>query len=381
VISCEIFMNYLLDHKISFFTGVPDSLLKDLCSFISDHVVSNNHVIAANEGNAIGLAAGHYLATGNPAVVYLQNSGLGNTVNPLVSLADPEVYSIPILLLIGWRGEPGKKDEPQHLSQGKVTIPILQALGLHHDILPDDQEQASKCLDKAVNCMRSELRPFALVVRKDTFTPYKSPQPNLKTHYDMTREEAIKILSDWIHSDGVVFSTTGKASRELFEHRVATGHHDRGQDFMVVGSMGHTSQIAMGVALANPDRDVFCLDGDGSMIMHMGSLAIIGAHSISNFVHIILNNHAYDSVGGQPTASSNIDIPAIAKSCGYKQVLRAQSKLQLDKQLKNINLRQGPVLLEILVRQGARNDLGRPTTTPIENKEKFMQFLQSAASQ
>ena len=368
------FFNALNDHKITFFTGVPDSLLKDFCAYITDHSGMENHVIAANEGNAIGLAAGHYLATGNPAVVYMQNSGLGNAVNPLTSLVDPDVYSIPLLLVIGWRGEPGTKDEPQHIKQGKITIPLLQTMGIPHNILPDDQLQSLECLDEAVHVMCNEARPFALVVRKGSFEPYRLKQIS-PANYEMSREDAVKIIAGSLQPDDVVVSTTGKTSRELFEYRVAVGQQDTGQDFLTVGSMGHASQIAMGIALASPDRNVYCLDGDGALIMHMGALAIIGSQKLGNFKHIVINNQAHDSVGGQPTVGNQINIPNIAKDCGYNQAWQVETQDELIQHLRVLHQTQGPALLEIRVKKGARSDLGRPTSTPNENKEKFMQFL------
>jgi len=375
MIDSAVFFKALIDHKISFFTGVPDSLLKDFCAYITDKLEPRNHIIAANEGNAVALAAGHYLASGNPALVYMQNSGLGNAVNPLTSLVDKDVYSIPLLLVIGWRGEPGIKDEPQHVKQGKITIPLLQTMGIQHCVLPNDEEQISNCVEDAVKVMCSELRPFALVVRKGSFKPY-TLKNKVNTKYEMSREDAIKMLADSLKPDDIVVSTTGKASRELYEHRVATGHQNSGQDFLTVGSMGHASQIAMGIALAKPERDVYCLDGDGSLIMHMGALAIIGSQNLSNFKHAIVNNQAHDSVGGQPTAGNQIDIPAIAKACGYNQAWRVETRDKLIEQLKLLHLTQGPALLEIRVKRGARPDLGRPTSTPIQNKVSFMRFLQ-----
>ena len=368
------FYSAIVESDISFFTGVPDSLLKDFCAYITDHTKPESHIIAANEGNAVGLAAGHFLATGNPALVYMQNSGLGNAVNPLTSLVDPDVYSIPLLLVIGWRGEPGIKDEPQHVKQGKITIPLLQAMDIQHCILPDDQKLAVKCLNEAVHVMRAEARPFALVVRKGTFEPYRLKKKT-SGNYEMSREDAIKIIASHLKSDDVVVSTTGKASRELFEYRVATGQQDTGQDFLTVGSMGHASQIAMGIAFAKPKRNVYCLDGDGSLIMHMGALAIIGSQHLVNFKHLIINNQAHDSVGGQPTVGNQIDIPAIAKACGYKQAWQAETGDELLERLELLQLAEGPVLLEIRVNKGARTDLGRPTSTPIENKMSFMRFL------
>ena len=375
MIACHAFYQALLERKISLFTGVPDSLLKDFCACIEDHTDPGNHIIAANEGNAVALAAGHYLATGRPALVYMQNSGQGNAINPLTSLVDPRVYSIPMLLLIGWRGEPGTEDEPQHVKQGEVTLPLLETLGIDHELLPGNLEQAVAGLDGAVDVMLRFSRPYAFVVRKGTFEAYES-QARPDSHCEMVREDVVKMVAEALGPQSVVVSTTGKASRELFEYRAALGHERSGQDFLTVGSMGHASQIALGIALAKPDRQVVCLDGDGALIMHMGALAIIGSQAPRNLKHVVVNNGAYDSVGGQPTVGYDIDIPAIAQACGYAVVLRAESRDELKVQLGALQASEGPALLEVRVNRGARIDLGRPTLTPVENKESFMRFLE-----
>lgn len=374
MLESKVVYDLLIEKGISFFTGVPDSLLKDFCAYITDHAGEKNHVIAANEGNAIGLAAGHYLATGNPAVVYMQNSGLGNAVNPLSSLVDTDVYSIPVLLVIGWRGEPGIKDEPQHVKQGKITLPLLETLEIDFRVLPDTVDEMTACLKEAVRMIRQTSSPFALVVRKGTFQPYKLKKRTV-AGYDLSREDTIKIFADSLGTEDVVVSTTGKSSRELFEYRATQGKEQLGQDFLTVGSMGHASQIALGIALARPDRQVYCLDGDGALIMHLGGLAVIGGRQIQNLRHVVINNGAHDSVGGQPTDGYNIDIPAIAKACGYNKVLVSESHDDLESKLTDLRENKGPALLEVRVNKGARSDLGRPTTTPTENKENFMRFL------
>ena len=376
MLDCKAFYDAVIEKGISFFAGVPDSLLKDFCAYVTDHTDPKRHIITANEGNAIALAAGHYLATGRPGLVYMQNSGLGNAVNPLTSLVAPEVYSIPLLLLIGWRGEPGIKDEPQHIKQGKITLPLLETLDISYSVLPDNLEEAVACLDTAVGVMDTNLSPYALVVRKGTFKPYKLQKQTVAL-YEMVREDAVRVFADWIGPRDVVVATTGKTSRELFEYRVASGCEQLGQDFLTVGSMGHASQIALGIALARPDRQVFCLDGDGALIMHMGSLAITGTQQPRNFKHVIINNGAHDSVGGQPSAGLDIDILAIARACGYTVALSAKTRDDLITQLDTLLTSQGPSLLEVRVNKGSRADLGRPTTTPIENKENFMKFLQA----
>ncbi|KAJ9579328.1 hypothetical protein L9F63_024564, partial [Diploptera punctata] len=360
---------------INFFCGVPDSLLKDFCSYVSTNVSNSHHIITANEGNAIGLAAGYHLATGNISLVYLQNSGLGNIVNPLVSLAAREVYAVPMLLLIGWRGEPGKRDEPQHMFQGQVTAGLLETLGIPYSPLPDYIEGARKTLNTAKQYMDKHTSPYALLVKRQTFLPYKlSKQPGI---YPMSREMALKIIVDSLHDNDVIVSTTGMLSRELFEHRVVREHgHER--DFLTVGSMGHASTIALGIALNKPKRQVFCLDGDGSVIMHMGALSIVGQTSPRNFKHIIFNNGAHDSVGGQPTAAQNskkFSLTEIAIGNGYLEGQSVETMDELRSGIQWLVETNGPAVLEVKVHQGSRKDLGRPTRSPIQNKADFMNFL------
>lgn len=370
----EYFYNTLMGMGIDFYTGVPDSLLKDICAYITDHADRKNNIIAANEGGAVGLAAGYHLATGNIPVVYMQNSGLGNTVNPLMSLTDSDVYRIPVLLVIGWRGEPGVHDEPQHVKQGKTTLPLLDAMEIRHEIMSGDEAELERQLDGGVRYMKETGRAFALVVKKGTFGKYKL-QNGTHNPYTMEREEAIKAVAGAMDVKDIVVSTTGKISRELFEHRTATGEgHSR--DFLTVGSMGHASQIALGIALNRPERNVYCFDGDGAAIMHMGGMGIVASMLPGNFYHIVFNNGAHDSVGGQPTIGFGIDLPKIAAGCGYKAVMSVATRSELDAILLTLTTLPAPLLLEIKVKKGSRDDLGRPTTTPVENKEALMSFLE-----
>lgn len=374
MISPERLCHTLRAAGIDFYTGVPDSLLKNLCAWLTDHADDRHHIIAANEGGAIGLAAGHYLATGQIPLVYMQNSGEGNAVNPLLSLTDKEVYRIPVLLVIGWRGEPGIHDEPQHKKQGQVTVPLLDAMGIRHEVLTTDDHELDAQIDRAVTHMRTTGEAFALIVRKSTFESYQL-RHTVADQSTLSREEAIRIAASTMPREAIAVSTTGKISRELFEYRAAMGEgHER--DFLTVGSMGHASQIALGIALAQPTRPVYCFDGDGAVIMHMGALGIIGNMQPHNFRHIVFNNGVHDSVGGQPTVGYRIDLPAIARACGYKTVLTTDNADTLRQLLDDISHAEGPVFVEVRVRKGARADLGRPTTTPIENKEALMRFLQ-----
>ena len=375
MISSKSFFNLLKDSDIDFFTGVPDSLLKDICAYITDHVDKKKHIIAANEGNAVSIASGYYLATNKIPLVYMQNSGIGNSINPLVSLTDPEVYSIPALLVIGWRGRPGIKDEPQHVKQGKVTTTLLDSIDIPYEILSDDIDAVKIQIDKAISFMREKKSPFALIVPKGTFEGYKLKNIE-KDKTEFERERAIQIVADSISTtNSVVLSTTGKISRELYEHRINT----RGScnDFLNVGSMGHVSQIALGVALAKPNKKVFCFDGDGATLMHMGGLGIIGDMAPENLKHIIFNNGAHESVGGQPTIGYQVDFQALARACNYKQVLKVESEIELMDKLANFIEQDGPSFLEVIVKKGARSDLGRPKESPLEIKRNFMESLNS----
>jgi len=361
----------LKKQELFFFSGVPDSLLKDFCAYVSDH--AEQHIIAANEGNAVALIAGYHLATGRAGVAYMQNSGEGNSLNPLISLVDPDVYGIPLLMIIGWRGEPGYVDEPQHLKQGKITTALLDTIGVPYRILSKEFDGAKKDIEAAVDFMISNSSPFALVVRKGTFEPY-TLQKKEENLYELSREEALEIVVGLLGDKDIVVSTTGKTSRELYEYREELGaDHDR--DFLTVGSMGHASQIALGIALARKDRQVFVLDGDGAAIMHMGSMAIIGTQAPVNFKHIIFNNGCHDSVGGQQTVGFSISFTDIAKACGYKIASQAENVTEISRKMEVLKSSQGPALLEIRVKKGARAHLGRPKTAPKENKATFMRFL------
>lgn len=372
----SFFYNLLSEYGIEFYAGVPDSLLKNLCAYITDNADKKNNIIAANEGGAIGLAAGYHLATGGIPVVYMQNSGLGNTINPLLSLTDKEVYNMPVLLVIGWRGEPNVHDEPQHIKQGKVTIPLLDCMGIRNEIIADNENDLQTQIANAVNYMKTTNEVFALVVKKGTFDSYKLKN-NRQYDYALEREEAIQMVAASMDKKAVVVSTTGKISRELFEYR-ENSEHAHHRDFLTVGSMGHASQIALGIALNKPDRNIYCFDGDGAVIMHMGSMGIVGEMAPKNFFHIVFNNGAHDSVGGQPTIGLNIDIPNIAACCGYKKVISVEKREKLQEILTTLAANEGPVLLEIKVKKGSRDNLGRPTTTPIENKTALMDFIQNS---
>ena len=370
----EFFVNTLKKHSIDFYAGVPDSLLKNICAYITDNLPAEQNIIAANEGGAMGIAAGYHLATGKVPVVYMQNSGEGNIINPLASLTDKEVYNIPILLVIGWRGCPGVKDEPQHVKQGKVTTGLLNVMGINYAILPKDEVEAAKQIKMAVDYMKATNECYALVIEKDTFDSYKLQNVEVND-LTMTREEAIRKVAASIENTACIVSTTGMISRELFEVRTAWNQgHER--DFLTVGSMGHASQIALGIALQKSDRKVYCFDGDGASLMHMGNMAITASMNCKNYVHVVFNNGAHDSVGGQPTVGLKIDLCGVAKAVGYKATYSVCTMEQLDATLVEVKNAEGPVLLQVCVKKGNRKDLGRPTTTPVQNKEALMKFLQ-----
>lgn len=374
----QFFIEKLKELGIDFFAGVPDSLLKNICAYITDTLPREQNIIAANEGGAMGIAAGYHLATGRIPVVYMQNSGEGNIINPLASLTDKEVYNIPVLLLIGWRGRPGVHDEPQHVKQGKVTTGLLNTMGINYTVLSKDEEAAAKQVKVAVDYMQKTNECYALVIEKDTFDAYVL-QNKVDSGMTLSREDAIETVVEALPQNAAVISTTGMISRELFEIRERKGQ-GHAHDFLTVGSMGHASQIALGIALQQPQRPVFCFDGDGATIMHMGNMAITASMMPKNYVHVVFNNGAHDSVGGQPTVGLSIDLPAIAKAVGYPQTYSVSTKEELGVALASITnnlspITQGPILLEIKVKKGNRKDLGRPTTTPIQNKEALMKFL------
>ncbi len=369
----SFFYDKLVENGTDFFTGVPDSLLKNFCAYVTDNAPAEKHIIAANEGCATGLASGYHFATGKIPLIYMQNSGIGNAVNPLLSLADPDVYSVPMILVIGWRGRPGIHDEPQHVKQGKVTLGLLDAMRIPYVIMAENEDELAKQMDFAYKTVAATSAPFAFVVKKDTFDAY-TLKNNYVVNEPMKREEAIeKIILNAPESAAFV-STTGMCSRELFELREKHGMgHEK--DFLTVGSMGHASQIALSIAMQKPGRKIFCLDGDGAAIMQMGGMATVGTRGPKNFIHIVLNNGAHDSVGGQPTVGLQIELPAIAKACGYKNASTVDSADALEKAVKDALASDELSFIEVKVTKGARKDLGRPTTTPVQNKESLMDFL------
>lgn len=357
-----------------FYTGVPDSQLKALCNYLmaTYGIDPKHHVIAANEGNCTALAAGYHLATGKVPVVYMQNSGEGNIINPVASLLNDKVYAIPVVFIVGWRGEPGIHDEPQHIYQGEVTVKLLEDMDIAAFII--GKETTDEEVEKAMEDFRAVLaagKDVAFVIRKGALTD--APKVEYKNENTMVREEIIRHIVKASGEDPIV-STTGKASRELFETRVANGQSHK-YDFLTVGSMGHSSSIALGVAINKPEQRIWCIDGDGAVLMHMGSMAVMGANRPKNLIHVVINNAAHETVGGMPTVAGKIDLVAVAKACGYPNAVCVDTFECLDRELEAAKGRNELSLIEVKCSIGAREDLGRPTTTALENKENFMEYL------
>ena len=357
-----------------FYTGVPDSQLKALCNYLMNTygIDPKHHVIATNEGNCTALAAGYHLATGKVPVVYMQNSGEGNIINPVASLLNDKVYAIPVMFVIGWRGEPGIHDEPQHIYQGEVTVRLLEDMGIKTYILgKETTEEELREAMKDFESVLAEGKDVAFVIRKGALT--YDGKVVYKNDNEMKREEIIRHIIQVSGEDPVV-STTGKASRELFELREAFGQSHK-YDFLTVGSMGHSSSIALGIAAQKPDTKIWCIDGDGAVLMHMGAMAVLGSEHPENMIHIVINNGAHETVGGMPTVAAGVDLPAVAKACGYPFAVSVDSFESLDSELKAAKARHALTLIEVKCAIGARDDLGRPTTTAKENKENFMEYL------
>lgn len=368
----EKIVEYLEELNVGFFTGVPDSQLKSLCSYLMHRYgTADKHIIAANEGNAVGLASGYHIATGKIACVYMQNSGLGNAINPIASLTNDKVYAIPTVFIIGWRGEPRVKDEPQHMFQGEITLRLLEDLNIDYIVLDKltKTEEIEKIIPKFRSIMSSG-KSVAFIVKKGAL--FYDKKVEYKNDHSMNREKAMEHIVMSANKD-IIISTTGKVSRELYEIR-ERNRQEHKYDFLTVGSMGHSSSIALAVAL-NTHKKVWCLDGDGALLMHMGAMALIGSKKPKNYIHIVFNNAAHESVGGMPTVCNKICIQQIALACGYTKALSVNTIEELERALKEIKACNELCLLEIKIAIGSRNDLGRPLTTPIENKQRFMEYL------
>lgn len=369
----EYFVEKIKELGIESLIGVPDSTLKQFCDYInSDDTHGMKHYVPANEGAATGMAAGVFLATGKPACVYMQNSGLGNVVNPVTSIANEEVYDIPMLFITGWRGEPGKKDEPQHKFMGKITESMYDVLNIKHKVIGEEttDEELNAIMAEAAGELSSN-KQYAIIVKKDTFE--KRAMGNYSNPYSMVRETAIAQILESIDASDAVISTTGKISREVYEQSdIIKGGH--AQDFLTVGGMGHASMIALGFALNRPDKRVYCLDGDGAVLMHMGSLEFVAVQNPSNMVHVCINNAAHESVGGMPTGAAGRFYAPVAKACGYQAVYHVESYDELKDALLKIKEEKVLTFLEVMVSVSSRDDLGRPKESAAVNKENFMKY-------
>ena len=359
-----------------FYTGVPDSQLKALCNYLINTygIDPRHHMIAANEGNCTALAAGYHIATGKIPVVYMQNSGEGNIVNPVASLLNDMVYAIPVIFIVGWRGEPRIHDEPQHVYQGKVTIKLLEDMSIKPFII--SSQTTGEDLKVAMEDFKDDLgagKSVAFVVKKGAIS--YDGKTEYKNNNTMLRETIIQHIVK-VSGEDPIISTTGKASRELFEVREANGQNHK-YDFLTVGSMGHSSSIALGIALNKPNTKIWCVDGDGAVLMHMGAMAVIGNNRPNNMIHIVINNEAHETVGGMPTVAGGIDMVTIAKSCGYPYAVSVSTSKSLDSELEAAKKRNMLSFIEVKSAIGARDDLGRPTTTSLENKQNFMEYLET----
>lgn len=359
----------LTQNDVTYFCGVPDSTLSAFGHYLGERA-DGSHDIAVNEGNAIGLAIGYHIASSNVPVVYMQNSGLGNAINPLTSLADPLVMGIPMILLIGWRGQPGRKDEPQHAKQGLITISLLDSLGIVYEVLSADSVATQ--IARITGTARETNQPVALLVEPEAFEPYTLSDETL---HAMSRETAVQTIAASIGKRDVIVSTTGKASRELFEYRERTGS-GHSKDLLIVGGMGHASVVAYGIAKQQPTRNIFVIDGDGAALMHLGALPFIGSYKPKNLYHFVINNGAHESVGGQPTVARTVDLTAIALAAGYREAYTVFSHAELKKTMASITDQTGPVLVEVITNTNSRPDLTRPTISPVDNKRAFMEFLE-----
>jgi phosphonopyruvate decarboxylase len=376
MISCQDFFDILNKYDLSFFTGIPDSTFKEWMKFLVDKdEVRLKNLIACNECEAVALAAGYHLATNKVGVVYMQNSGLGKSVNPLTSLCDPDVFSIPALLMIGWRGEPGKVDAPQHKKMGKITLPILETLQIPYWILEPDLKIIEKKLKEVIAHFEANKSPYAFIVRKNLFQNYDLEKAVINK-YTLLREEAISVIMQNLNNDEIIVSSTGFVSRELYEYR-ESNKKDHYKSFYNIGSMGCASSIGLSIALQKPNRKVIVFDGDGAAIMQMGTFTTIGKYAPSNYLHFIFDNQAHESTGGQPTNSDSVGLARIALASNFKMAVTITTKKELIKVLKEFKNQKGPLLILIKTKKGTRSDLKRPDKTPIQLKEEFMNFLNS----
>lgn len=358
---------------VKFFTGVPDSLLNDFCLYLVNNIPDGQHVMAANEGNAIAIAAGNYMATGNIPVVYMQNSGIGNATNPLLSLTHDCVYGIPMILVIGWRGDPSINDHAQHKKQGELTPVLMSDMDIPYEILDADDTVVDK-FTWAVNKAKEISSPVALIAKKAILTQKEKKQTYADSKL-MNREEAVAAVVDVLGEDAIYLGTTGRATREVHEqliaHNIGEGH-----EWQNVGSMGHVSSVGLGLALARPDKRIVVFDGDAAAVMHMGALATNCRYKAGNMLHIVLNNGVNESVGGQPSAGYLIDLTTVAKACGYRTVGHAvETKEELQQIVRENQSGKMPLFIDVHVRQGIRSDMPKLNIDHKAQKEALMRNL------
>ncbi len=381
MIDMRRFHECLQNAGVEFFAGVPDTLLNDFCRYVETELPREKHVIAANEGNAIALATGYHLATGTVPVVYMQNSGIGNSVNPLCSLTNKEVYAIPMVLIIGWRGDPAVNDHVHHQKQGDLTPVLMEDMEIPHKILDDNTEKALEYAQWAVDTAKKQSTPTALIVKKGVLAKLvKDPFDSTNETLEMSRENAIEVVIKNVPNDAICVASTGRATRELYALRDLRGEeHDR--DFLNIGAMGHASSIAAGMALAHPKRQVVCLDGDSAAIMHMGALTTIGVLGLPNFLHVVLNNGVHESVGCQLSAGFRANLTGIAENAGYRTIGKAvETGRELRDAIEKLLQDDGPAFIDVHIRKGIRSDLPKLRFSHIEAKEKLMLAMKNQGS-
>lgn len=373
MIRAEQLYDHLGREGISFYTGVPDSLLKNFLQYVQDHTAGEQHIITANEGLALALASGYYLQSGKLPLVYLQNSGLGNLVNPLSSLADQEMYGVPMILLIGWRGEPGIPDEPQHRKMGAITVPLLEVLRVPVFKLDQQSSDPLQIVSTAIQTAREKQNPVALLLSADIFEKVQYEKTTIPATLSLQRESVIRELIKTLSGDETVICTTGKSGREFDEQNKAAGNKIK-KYFLSVGAMGHASHIALGIHLQNPSKTIL-IDGDGALLMHMGALPTISHFANKNFIHLLINNGCHESVGGQPTEAFRVDCTAIARASGYQHTFLIRNEQELNHWLQNSLSSSDTQFVEIRTNAISRPDLGRPAGDPQDWKNDFMSHL------
>lgn len=357
MINQKNFLEVLRDLGVEYFTGVPDSYLNGFCNCLCETVPNEKNIVAANEGNAIAIASGYYFSTGKIPLVYMQNSGLGNAINPIISLADKDVYRVPMVLLIGWRGEPDSGDHVQHKMQGEITTDLLEMLEIPYVIAKGNDDLLEKQVRPLIEKSKRERKIVAIIARKGIFADEKKTTKSTESTYPLFREEAIELVLNIMPKDTIYVATTGRATRELYFLREKRGE-GHSCDFLNLGSMGHASSVAFSLALENKHRKVVCFDGDAAALMHMGAFSMVSKYKLPNFLHIILNNGAHESVGGQPSAGMDVDFTRIAQGAGYHTIGHpVATKEEIIDSVKNLNKSGKASLIDVRIKKGLNRDL------------------------